>query len=342
MVRVSELMSRTRVALATAVAAVLAFSGCGNAAEPESSASGEATLAPSSASPEPAISESASPEPTVSIEPSADLSAIQVTDTDVPEVTVPAPWAIASTQSLVLRPGSSTQTVGEDSSVTVNYVGINGRTGEAFDSSWERGAPATMSLGQVIPGFKMGLAGQQVGSRVLIGMTSEDGYAQGNPNAGIQVGDSLIFVVDIISASFTEATGEEVALPEGLPTVTMNAEGQPELGEIPAGLVTDSLTVAPMITGPGAAITAESTVTVKFRGWGATSGSLVYDAWVPQTAPVNTLIEGWKTGLLNLTAGSRAMLVVPSAQSFPDGDAKAGLAAGEAVIYVIDIVDVQG
>jgi len=119
----------------------------------------------------------------------------------VPEITVPAPWAISSTQTKVLRGSSNPQVVGENSRVIVNYVGVNGRTGAVFDSSFQRGREATFSLEKVITGFRNGITGQKVGSRVLIGMTGADGYAQGNPQAGIQAGDSLLFVVDIIASS---------------------------------------------------------------------------------------------------------------------------------------------
>ena len=121
--------------------------------------------------------------PLPSITPSTDLSAITVSDTDQPEVTIPTPWGIDKTQSKVLRPGGE-QKLTETSTVTLNYVGLNGRTGEIFDSSYDRGAPATFQLQSVVPGFAKGLMGQAVGSRVLIAMPSEDGYADGNPGAG--------------------------------------------------------------------------------------------------------------------------------------------------------------
>ncbi len=332
-------MPRTRVALATAVAAVLALTACGSAeseATPEPSAPTPGDSSTSSTSPSPGESSAA---PLPEGEPATDLSAISVTDTDTPEVSVPAPWRVASTQTQVLRPPTSEQTVGEDANVTINYVGVNGRTGDAFDSSYGKGTPASFGLANTIPGFQKGLVGQKVGSRVLIGMTGEDGYAQGNSNAGIQAGDSLIFVVDILSASFPEPTGETVTPAEGLPTVTAGENG-PEL-TVPDGLNADTLKVQPLIKGPGKAIAEDSTISVKYRAWGAKTGKLIYDAWKPQQGALAGLIQGWKTGLPGQTAGSRVMLVVPAAESFPNGDPKNGLENGEGLVYVIDIVDVQ-
>ncbi len=85
--------------------------------------------------------------------------------------------------------------------VSVCYVGVNGRDGSVFDSSFERGTSVDFSLGGVVPGFQKAIAGQNVGSTVAVAMTSADGYPDGQPAAGIRAGDSLIFAIKILSAS---------------------------------------------------------------------------------------------------------------------------------------------
>ena len=40
--------------------------------------------------------------------------------------------------------------------MSVNYYGVNGRTGKKFDESFSRGQPVTFSLAQVVPGFGKG------------------------------------------------------------------------------------------------------------------------------------------------------------------------------------------
>jgi FKBP-type peptidyl-prolyl cis-trans isomerase len=52
-----------------------------------------------------------------------------------------------------------------------------------------------------VPGFQKAIAGQKVGSTVGVAMSSADGYPDGQPQAGIQKGDSLIFAIKILSAS---------------------------------------------------------------------------------------------------------------------------------------------
>ncbi len=271
-----------------------------------------------------------------SITPATDLSAIVVSDAEEPVVTVPAPWGIDKTQAKVLRPGGE-QKLSKSSTVTLNYLGLNGRTGEVFDGSYKRGAPSTFQLQSVVPGFAEGLTGQSVGSRVLIAMPSEDGYATGNPSAGIEVGDSILFVVDIISANFDEASGEVVAPVAGLPTVTMTAD-KPELAVTPGAAVPAKLVIQPLITGTGAPVTADSTIQVKYRSWDWATGKIVEDAWQPQQGALNTLIEGWKQGLAGQPTGSRLMLVVPPELGYPDGNTDMGIEPGQTLVYVIDVL----
>ena len=70
-----------------------------------------------------------------------------------------------------------------------------------FDSSYQGGAPVEFPLDGVVPGFQKAIAGQNVGSTVAVAMTSADGYPDGQPNAGIQKGDTLIFAIKILDAS---------------------------------------------------------------------------------------------------------------------------------------------
>ena len=64
--------------------------------------------------------------------------------------------------------------------------------------------------------------------------------------------------------------------------------------------------------------------------------------WLLEYGSLDKLIPGWQEGLAGKTAGSRVLLVVPPAQAYPDGreTPKPTLAAGQTLVYVIDILDV--
>jgi FKBP-type peptidyl-prolyl cis-trans isomerase len=95
--------------------------------------------------------------------------------------------------------------VAKGQTVVVQYVGVNWRTGQTFDSSWSRTAPYAFSIDanpdEVIPGWDKGLTGQTVGSRVMLVIPPAYGYGStGNSQAGIKATDTLVFVVDIVGA----------------------------------------------------------------------------------------------------------------------------------------------
>jgi FKBP-type peptidyl-prolyl cis-trans isomerase len=121
-----------------------------------------------------------------------------------PTITMPKsnPPKNLTTQVLVKGTGP---TVDEGDTVVVQYVGAIWRNGTVFDSSWKRDQPFGFEIGatpsQVIPGWDKGLAGQTVGSRVMLVIPPVDGYGKtGNTQAGIKGTDTLVFVVDILGA----------------------------------------------------------------------------------------------------------------------------------------------
>jgi FKBP-type peptidyl-prolyl cis-trans isomerase len=122
------------------------------------------------------------------------------TDTTAPSVNVTAPFSVTQTQVHTLHAGNG-PVVAPTASVSVCYMGVNGRDGSVFDSSYQRGQAVDFSLNGVVPGFQKAIAGQNVGSTVAVAMTSADGYPNGQPAAGIRPGDTLVFAIKILSAS---------------------------------------------------------------------------------------------------------------------------------------------
>jgi peptidylprolyl isomerase len=84
--------------------------------------------------------------------------------------------------------------------ITTNYVGVFYKDGKEFDSSWQRGEPATfpIGVGQVIKGWDQGLVGVKVGSRVQLDLPADLAY--GNDASGGRPAGPLRFVVDVLAA----------------------------------------------------------------------------------------------------------------------------------------------
>lgn len=91
--------------------------------------------------------------------------------------------------------------VSGDSVVAVDYLGQVLGKKKPFDESYSR-QPVSFPLDGVVKGWKQGLTGVPVGSRVLLQIPPRLGYGKaGNPQAGIKGTDTLVFVVDVLGAS---------------------------------------------------------------------------------------------------------------------------------------------
>ncbi|MGE0221510.1 MAG: FKBP-type peptidyl-prolyl cis-trans isomerase [Mycolicibacterium sp.] len=197
------------VALASCAAAlVMSLAACGS--DPETPSTGTSPVAspvastvvetPSAASGCPGTPPEAGVAPEWTLPGSSGSVAVTgSTDAAAPSVNVTAPFSVAETQVQTLQAGSG-PVVADTATVSVCYLGVNGRDGSVFDSSYGS-APVEFPLDGVIPGFQKAIAGQNVGSTVAVAMTSADGYPDGQPAAGIAPGDTLVFAIKILGAS---------------------------------------------------------------------------------------------------------------------------------------------
>lgn len=134
------------------------------------------------------------------VAPIAGLPVVTLDATGVPSVDLAG---LTDATALVVQPliiGAGAPLV-EGQSVTVHYSGWL-LDGTQFDSSWGRGAPATFGFvqGGLIDGWVQGLAGQTVGSQVLLIIPPDLGYADAGSGI-IPGGATLVFVVDILAAT---------------------------------------------------------------------------------------------------------------------------------------------
>ena len=83
----------------------------------------------------------------------------------------------------------------------VHYDGVAFSTGEEFDASWNRGEPFSFRLGagNVIAGWDRGVQGMKVGGRRKLVIPPDLGYGERGAGSAIAPGETLIFVVDLLS-----------------------------------------------------------------------------------------------------------------------------------------------
>jgi peptidylprolyl isomerase len=339
---VSSSPVRAAAVLGLAASLLLLF-GCSKDEPAADAASPSAAATPSSASPSPSPTPTKTPKPK-QIKASNNFDKVTVTGGfgETPKVKVDSPWAIDKTRTKVLD-ASNGPVVAEGQGVEVNYYGVNGRTGKKFDESFSTGQPVAFSLAQVVPGFSKGLAGQRQGSRVLIAMPGEDGYDPmgGNPQAGIEVGDTLIFVVDLVDAQLAGPEGSAVRPKEGLPTVT-DKGGKPEV-TIPESAPPTTLQVQPLIKGKGKKVGANDAITFNYLWVRWSDGKVLEETYGGKsaTAELSGLLPGMVKGLTGQTVGSRVLLVIPPADGYPDGNATPSIKPDETLVIVVDLLFTQ-
>ena len=102
-------------------------------------------------------------------------------------------------QYMVLQEGTGAKP-GPTDEVTVHYTGrlIDGTV---FDSSVERGEPATFPLDKVIPGWTEGLQLMSEGSKYRFFIPSELAYGSKGAGEQIQPNSTLIFDVELIKVN---------------------------------------------------------------------------------------------------------------------------------------------
>jgi len=103
-------------------------------------------------------------------------------------------------QRVVLKKGTGPVVRASDT-VTVNYLGETYRGTKPFDESYSSGKAFTQPLSGLIDGWKIGLTGVKVGSRVLLQIPPAYGYGAQGSGSTIPGNATLWFVIDVVKAS---------------------------------------------------------------------------------------------------------------------------------------------
>lgn len=120
-----------------------------------------------------------------------------------PDVAVPTGDAPGELKISVLKQGDGPEVADGDTTL-LQYYGVDWASGESFDSSWSKGAPYALPGNTYVPGFVQALAGQKVGSQVLVVMPPELGYGD-DPEGHELGGKTLVFVIDILATQHAPA-----------------------------------------------------------------------------------------------------------------------------------------
>ncbi len=276
-----------------------------------------------------------------------DLDGVTVTKGESPEVTVDTDFTSDKTEARVISEGDGDEVKAGDT-VKINYIALNGRTGKEFDNSYKNKTPMTLTLNEktALPGFFKGLVGQDIGSRVLVAVSSEDGASllQSAPSLGLEKDDTMVFLFDLVSRVPTEASGKAAKAPATLPKLQYDDKKKPakfaKTKKSAKDLEKSGSYV--LIKGEGDKIAKGATVSVQYVGQKYPAGDIFDESW--STGPRQiSLAEGaaigcWTDQIPGNTIGSRIVVTCTSDDAYGKDAKKNGQPDGP-LIFAVDLLD---
>jgi FKBP-type peptidyl-prolyl cis-trans isomerase len=189
--------------------------------------------------------------------------------------------------------------------VTVMYDGRLAADGKQFDSSYERGEPATFRLNQVIPGWTQGLQEMRPGDEFMFWIPAALGYGEEGAGGDIPPNADLMFRVELQKV-IPAATSDEAAWAKASPWPTDSADVVRTASGLEYLIVSSGdRSAAP--AGP------RDFAIVHFRGR-LDDGSEVastFEEQQPQIFPIEQLVPGWSETLQMMRPGDRWMVRIP-------------------------------
>lgn len=285
------------------------------------------------------------------------LDGVEVTGEvgNVPKVQIEAPLKVQETTSQVITAGEG-DPVREGNQALLHIYLANGTTGKQAATTYEQGTPASVMMtdDQFFPAVLDALVGKPTGSRVAVAATPDDAYGSaGAQQIGIGPDDSVLFVVDVMSAAPTDVLdgpeGEPVEdVPASAPSVVEENGTVTRLSfEDAATEPADELQVIPLIEGDGEPVRKGSLVTFDYLGQIYGTDKVFDESYSgePRTFPVgvNGLIKAWDEGMVGLKEGSRVLIIAPPEFGYgPGGNPQSDppIKGSDTLAFVVDILGV--
>jgi len=227
----------------------------------------------------------------------------------------------------------------EGAEVTIHYTGWLA-DGTVFDSSKERGKPATFKLQDLIKGWQEGIPGMKPGGIRKLVISPDKGYGPKGRDK-IPGGSTLIFEVELQSSvPSTSATAGSDALVSG-PGQPMPSD-QSNGGTEDPGLkdIGDGLKIRDLKEGTGEPVKPGASVLAHYTGW-MVNGK-VFDSshkgGKPITFSLNGVVQGWRRGIPGMKPGGIRKLVIPAALGYGEGGYPPDIPGGATLIFEVELV----
>ncbi|MBB1252208.1 FKBP-type peptidyl-prolyl cis-trans isomerase [Streptomyces alkaliterrae] len=187
--------------------------------------------------------------------------------------------------------------------------------------------------------------GQKAGSRITVEGTAEAVVGEGlNPEAGIDPGDGLVWVIDVVGADKVDAKaevkGDQAKPADGMPEVKYNSQKAADI-TVPKGVKAPTeLEEQVLVKGSGDEVVAGDGLIVQYTGVKWEDGKKFDASWDHNGATAfqigtGSVVQGWDQGLVGKRVGDRVELVIPPKLAYGQSG---GELAENTLIFVVDIV----
>ncbi|MGW0944585.1 FKBP-type peptidyl-prolyl cis-trans isomerase [Streptomyces sp. NPDC002623] len=238
--------------------------------------------------------------------------------------------------------------VAENDYIQADYLGQIWASAKVLDNSYDRKVPLVTQIAQgtTLDGWRYALTGKKTGSRVLFSVPPTWGFGkEGNSQVGVTGTDTLVFVFDIKGTfnAKSSAEGETVAQEDAdLPKVGTNTDGKAPSIEIPKADPPTKLVANYVIEGDGAAVAAEDSVLVQYKGVVWDTGKefdSTYGRSQLTSFSLQQVVKGWAQGLTGKKVGSRVVIVVPPSLGYGDSPPSgSGIEKDSTMVFSVDIL----
>jgi FKBP-type peptidyl-prolyl cis-trans isomerase len=226
--------------------------------------------------------------------------------------------------SKVLQAGKGTVKPAGADTVTVHYSGWT-TDGKPFDSSVQRGRPASFPLNGVIKGWTEGLQLMVEGEKRRFWIPADLAYGE-NPGGG-RPGGLLVFDVELLSI---KAAPKPPATPEDVAAAPASAD------KTASGIASRVLTKGKGTVHPKAT----DQVKVHYSGW-TTDGKLFDSSVMRDEAivfPLNQVIPGWTEGVQLMVEGEKRRLWIPAKLAYGENPPP-GAPAGT-LVFDVELLEI--
>ncbi len=189
------------------------------------------------------------------------------------------------------------------------------------------------------------MVGERTGSRVLVEGTAKAIIGDRlNPQSGIQESDGMVWVVDAVAATKTDAEaevgGEQAPVEEGMPEVKVGKQKAATI-TVPKGeKAPKELRQQVLIEGDGPEVKAGEGLIAQYTGVKWEDGEKFDSSWDHGGATAfqigtGSVVKGWDQSLVGKKVGDRVLLVIPPELAY--GGSQSELSENT-LVFVVDIV----